>query len=135
MDQAETCTNFVSGKVRLILQIEGLAVLCLALLAYGKFGMGWGVFAIFFLVPDISLFGYALGPKIGSALYNTAHSYLIPLLILGVSLYLKEPSLLAAGLIWTAHIGFDRMLGYGLKYEAGFGVTHLGLIGRHRKTP
>lgn len=35
-----------------------------------------------------------------------------------------------AGIIWTAHIGFDRMMGYGLKYSAGFGFTHLGVIGR-----
>lgn len=37
---------------------------------------------------------------------------------------------MAAGLIWSAHIGFDRALGYGLKYASGFGATHLGRIGR-----
>jgi hypothetical protein len=26
-------------------------------------------------------------------------------------------------MIWLAHIGFDRALGYGLKYSSGFGVT------------
>ena len=36
------------------------------------------------------------------------------------------PILHALALIWAAHIGFDRALGYGLKYAAGFGVTHLG---------
>jgi hypothetical protein len=30
-------------------------------------------------------------------------------------------------LIWTAHIGFDRALGIGLKYPTGFGDTHLGM--------
>jgi hypothetical protein len=38
--------------------------------------------------------------------------------------------MLALALIWLAHIGFDRMLGYGLKYQSGFGDTHLGRIGR-----
>ena len=33
-------------------------------------------------------------------------------------------------MIWLAHIGFDRALGYGLKYSAGFGFTHLGRIGK-----
>ena len=33
-------------------------------------------------------------------------------------------------LIWAAHIGFDRALGYGLKYPTSFGETHLGRIGR-----
>ena len=35
-------------------------------------------------------------------------------------------------LIWAAHIGFDRALGYGLKYPSGFGDTHLGRIGGKR---
>jgi hypothetical protein len=30
--------------------------------------------------------------------------------------------------IWTAHIGIDRFLGYGLKYSAAFGGTHLGTL-------
>jgi hypothetical protein len=32
-------------------------------------------------------------------------------------------------LIWVNHIGVDRLLGYGLKYPAGFGWTHLGRMG------
>ena len=36
----------------------------------------------------------------------------------------------ALALIWIAHIGLDRALGYGLKYATGFGDTHLGRIGR-----
>jgi hypothetical protein len=30
-------------------------------------------------------------------------------------------------------VGFDRALGYGLKYQAGFKHTHLGLIGMVRR--
>jgi hypothetical protein len=33
-------------------------------------------------------------------------------------------------LVWAAHIGFDRGLGYGLKYPSAFGDTHLGRIGK-----
>lgn len=35
-------------------------------------------------------------------------------------------------LIWFAHIGMDRALGYGLKYPSGFRETHLGRIGAPR---
>ena len=35
-------------------------------------------------------------------------------------------------MIWLAHIGIDRALGYGLKYSTGFGFTHLGRIGKER---
>ena len=37
---------------------------------------------------------------------------------------------LVYAVIWTAHIAFDRTLGYGLKLPAGFHHTHLGRIGR-----
>lgn len=32
---------------------------------------------------------------------------------------------LLLALIWTAHIGLDRMLGFGLKYPTRFKDTHL----------
>ncbi|CAG0958743.1 hypothetical protein MTYP_00605 [Methylophilaceae bacterium] len=120
----------VSGGVRSILRIEGLCVLLASLFAYSKFGAGWGVFALFFLAPDLSLFGYLARPGIGALLYNVAHSYAWPILILGVGIFIHEPLATAAGIIWVAHIGFDRALGYGLKYSSGFRFTHLGVIGR-----
>jgi hypothetical protein len=43
---------------------------------------------------------------------------------------LQRPPLLAVSALWLAHVGFDRMLGYGLKYGTGFGDTHLGRVGR-----
>ena len=52
----------------------------------------------------------------------------VALLTLGFGL--DEPLILSIAMIWLAHIGIDRALGYGLKYEAGFGFTHLGRIGR-----
>jgi len=42
---------------------------------------------------------------------------------------LDSPLTLSIALIWLAHIGIDRALGYGLKYETGFTYTHLGRIG------
>ncbi|RJG04378.1 DUF4260 family protein [Noviherbaspirillum sedimenti] len=121
----------VTGGVRVILRLEGLVVLAAALLAYSKFGNGWGVFAIFFLVPDLAFLGYLMGPRVGAVAYNFAHSYIGAVACLTAGLLLSMPLLLTAGLIWCAHIGFDRMLGYGLKYQAGFGFTHFGRIGKH----
>jgi hypothetical protein len=43
---------------------------------------------------------------------------------------MNSPLTLSIAMIWLAHIGFDRALGYGLKYTTGFGYTHLGRIGR-----
>ncbi|KPI35661.1 uncharacterized protein AB675_4760 [Cyphellophora attinorum] len=35
---------------------------------------------------------------------------------------------MGVGITWLAHIGMDRMIGAGLKYETGFGHTHLGVM-------
>ncbi|RKQ33951.1 DUF4260 family protein [Oceanobacillus halophilus] len=36
--------------------------------------------------------------------------------------------LIIVGLIWTAHIGMDRMIGFGLKYPTAFKDTHIQRI-------
>ena len=118
------------GGVRLVLRLEGLCVLIAASVAYSKFGLGWGTFALFFLAPDLSFFGYLAGPKVGAICYNLAHSYIGAVACLVAGVVLPVPTILCAGFIWCAHIGFDRALGYGLKYSEGFGFTHLGRIGR-----
>lgn len=120
----------VSGGVRLVLRLEGLCVFAAAAFGYAGSGYGWGVFAMFFLTPDLSFLGYLAGPRVGAICYNAAHSYVGAVLCVAGGLGLGDSALLAAGLIWCAHIGFDRALGYGLKYAQGFGFTHLGRIGR-----
>ncbi len=73
--------------------------------------------------------GYVLGPKIGARAYNLAHTYLGPAVLATVAMVSGLP-LLALACVWLAHIGLDRALGFGLKYESGFTDTHLGRIGR-----
>jgi hypothetical protein len=119
----------VVGAPRLVLRVEAALVLVASLLAYRHLGGSWGWFAALFLLPDLSMLGYLAGPRVGAAAYNTAHSYLAPALLAAASLALGAPSLLLGAAIWTAHIGFDRMLGYGLKYGTAFGDTHLGRVG------
>jgi hypothetical protein len=119
-----------SGGVRLLLRAEGLAVLAASVAAYAQFGTGWGWFAALFLLPDVSFLAYFAGPRAGAWAYNAMHSYLGAVALLAVGVLGGMPMLLAVGLVWCAHIGFDRLLGYGLKYSAGFGLTHLGRLGR-----
>jgi hypothetical protein len=120
----------VHGPVRLWLRLEGLCVLAAAAYAYARSGHSWLLFAALFFVPDISFAGYAAGPRAGAIVYNLAHSYAGPL-VLGVAAAATGTTL-AWALIWTAHIGFDRAMGYGLKYPSAFADTHLGRIGRGR---
>jgi hypothetical protein len=118
------------GNIRIILRLEVLLVMVAAMLAYDKFGAAWSTFAWFFLVPDISFLGYLAGARVGAICYNAAHSYIGALACLIASQLIASPVLLTIGIIWCAHIGFDRALGYGLKYATGFKFTHLGRIGR-----
>jgi hypothetical protein len=118
-----------NGGVRLLLRAEGFMVLTAAVAAYAQFGAGWGWFAGLFLLPDLSFLAYLAGPRLGALAYNAAHSYLGAVGLLAIGVLGASSMLLAAALVWCAHIGFDRLLGYGLKYSAGFGHTHLGRLG------
>ena len=117
----------VMGAPQTLLRLEGLAVLALTVFAYSQIGAGWALFAILFLVPDLSMLGYLAGPRAGAILYNLGHSYLLPAAIGAVGLAIGTPLLTSVALIWVAHIGFDRMVGYGFKYSDAFKHTHLGL--------
>jgi Domain of unknown function (DUF4260) len=123
-------TGNVTGGVRTLLRLEGLTLLAGMTLLYAVWGGSWWVYALLFLVPDLSFAAYLAGPKVGAIGYNAAHSYLAPMTLMVLGFGFASPLTLSIAMIWLAHIGFDRALGYGLKYAAGFGFTHLGWIGR-----
>jgi len=125
-----SATGSVNGIPRLLVRAEGAAVLGIAALLYARTGQSWWLFAALFLAPDLSFLGYLGGPKAGAIVYNCAHTLIAPAVLGVTGLLLPNTLIIALALIWAAHIGFDRMLGYGLKYAAGFGFTHLGRIGR-----
>jgi hypothetical protein len=119
-----------TGRVRTILQLEGLMLFAGMVALYAHNGGSWWLFAVLFLAPDLSLAAYVAGPRIGAAIYNALHTTLLPI-VLGVGgAALSSPLARQIALIWLAHIGIDRALGYGLKYASGFGFTHLGRIGK-----
>ncbi|MGB6429309.1 MAG: DUF4260 domain-containing protein [Candidatus Acidiferrales bacterium] len=109
----------------LILRVEAAVVLVLSVALYRHAGGGWLRFALLFLVPDLSLAGYAFSVRFGTALYNTVHTYTGPLVLAGIAIFGARPVMLLYALIWTAHIGMDRLVGFGLKYPTRFQDTHL----------
>ena len=119
----------VSGTPRVILRVEGAALLVVATLAYAQLGAaGWGLFAALFFVPDVAFVGYLAGPRIGAAAYNLTHSTLGPALLGLTGVLLAHPLSIAIALVWAGHVGFDRMFRYGLKHASAFGHTHLGVL-------
>lgn len=120
----------VTGGPKILLRLEGLTLFSSMTLLYAVLGGPWWVFAILFLIPDISFAAYLAGPHTGAIAYNAAHSYIAPMTLIAAGLALASPMTLSIAMIWLAHIGIDRALGYGLKYSTGFGFTHLGRIGK-----
>lgn len=111
-----------------LLRLEGLALFCLSLYLFYYSQGSWLLFAALFFVPDLSLGGYLLGPRIGAMFYNIFHAEIGPVLLAGSGLLAAVPILLQLALIWFCHINFDRALGIGLKYSDKFEHTHLGVI-------
>lgn len=126
-------SNHVTGGVAWLLRAEGLFLLTAATLLYAHQGFDWRLFATLFLVPDLSFIGYLAGPRAGAITYNCAHSTIGPVILAGASLV--AASAFPIALIWAAHIGFDRALGYGLKYTDSFSHTHFGRIGLREPAP
>lgn len=74
--------------------------------------------------------GYLANTSLGAVLYNSVHTETPPILLLCTAVARNDKKVMGLALCWLAHIGMDRMLGYGLKYGTGFGHTHMGVIGK-----
>ena len=107
-----------------------LEAFCLVLVCCGAYHLlyheHWGRFAYLFLIPDVSLMAYLKGTSgWATNTYNAAHTYAVPLLLGLFAFWHHREFAGEMSLIWAAHIGMDRMLGYGLKYAGSFKITHV----------
>jgi hypothetical protein len=110
---------------RALLHVEGVVVAAAAVALYFHLGYPWWLFLVLILAPDLSMGGYAAGPVVGRATYDAAHTYALPVALAAIGVLADAEVAVQIGLIWTAHIGVDRAIGYGLKYRSGFKDTHL----------
>jgi hypothetical protein len=111
-----------------LLRLEALLVLSASVAGYRVMLHGsWWFFALLFLAPDLSLCGYAAKRHLGfaAAVYNTAHNYILPALLGAAAWHWASPRAGQIAGIWIAHVAFDRVLGYGLKFREGFKPTHI----------
>ena len=110
---------------RLLLHVEGAVVAVSAVALYLHLGYPWWLLLVLALAPDLSRVGYAAGPTVGAVAYDAAHTYAIPVALALIGVFADAELAVQVGLIWAAHIGVDRAIGYGLKYRTGFADTHL----------
>ncbi len=116
--------GFVAGRPRLWLRLDGGVLFVTSVILFALTHQHWWIYPALLFVPDIFMIGYVRNTTIGAFLYNAGHSYLLPSLT--ILLGWHHPLTLAIGLIWLGHVGWDRLFGYGLKYDSGFKHTHLG---------
>ena len=83
------------------------------------------MFVTLFLVLDLAILGYLRNARLGATIYNFVHTYVSPAILLAIGLWFRIPAVYQIALVWIAHIGFDRALGFGLKYPVAFQATHL----------
>jgi len=122
--------GFVTGRARTWLRIEGLAAFAAAVILYVQAGGAPLLLVPLLLLVDVSAVGYLAGPRVGAFTYNLAHTWAAGLAVIGIGMLTAAAPLVLAGIVLAAHVGMDRVAGYGVKYSSAFSDTHLGRIGR-----
>ncbi|GAB2836734.1 DUF4260 domain-containing protein [Ferruginibacter profundus] len=116
--------------MKTILQLEEAAMTAVGiyLLTIYNLHLSFWIWAILFFSPDIGMLGYLVNTKVGAAVYNLFHHKGIAIAIAASGYYFHHDVLTAIGILLFAHASFDRIMGYGLKYEDSFKNTHLGSL-------
>jgi hypothetical protein len=110
---------------RVLLRVEGAALFIGSVVLYFYADYPWWLLLVLALAPDLSMIGYLAGPRTGAAAYDAAHTTLLPIALGVVGVVTESEIAIQLALIWLAHIGADRALGYGLKYPTHFKDSHL----------
>ena len=114
---------------KILLHTEGLAFFIASTFLYVQTGGSLWLYLVLLLAPDIGILGYATqNNRVGSYIYNLFHTYVFPIALLYAAFIFDEQLLVQIALIWVAHVGMDRLFGYGLKYETHFKDTHMGRV-------
>jgi hypothetical protein len=116
------------------IKIEEAAITVVSTYFLSIYNLGLPVWALvlLFFSPDLSMLGYLLNTRVGAFTYNLFHHRGLALALLATGFFTHLDILITGGLLLVAHSSFDRMLGYGLKYEDDFKHTSLGWIGKDK---
>ena len=90
--------------MRSVIKLENTFIFIITIAVYVKLEFSIWLFLLLLLVPDIFMLGYVINRKTGSYVYNIGHTYITPIIIALLYLYIDERLLLQISLIWLAHI-------------------------------
>jgi hypothetical protein len=125
MNKTTKLNGIFTSPPAVLLRLEGAAVLLSAISLYISQGASGLLFVLLLFAPDLSMAGYLVNPRAGSFMYNAVHTYALPTVLITLAFAARWTPGIHLALIWFAHIGMDRMLGFGLKYPTAFKDTHL----------
>lgn len=112
------------------LKLEELAMLLLGTFLFSQLNLSWWWFIGLFLTPDLGMLGYLINTKVGAFTYNLFHHKFVAIAIYFFGIFITSEIVQMIRILLFSHASFDRIFGYGLKYEKGFKFTHLGEIGK-----
>lgn len=112
------------------LKLEQLLVFVLSMYLFSLLNFDWWWYLALFFVPDIGFLGYLVNTKVGALCYNILHHKGVMIILYLLGIYLKNEPLQLVGIVFLGHAAFDRVFGYGLKYNDSFHNTHLGKVGK-----
>ncbi len=115
-----------------LILLEELAMFLSAIFVFIQLRFTWWLFPALLLLPDLSMFGYAINTKIGAIIYTTIHHKAVAIIVFIIGFYMQSFAIQLVGIILFAHSSMDRIFGYGLKYYDFFSHTHLGMIGKNK---
>ena len=105
-----------------------MTAIAIYFLSIYNLGLSAWFWIILFFTPDIGMLGYLFDTRTGAFVYNLFHHKGLALTIAAAGYFFHNDVATAIGILLFAHASFDRIWGYGLKYEDSFKNTHLGSL-------
>lgn len=116
-----------------LLKLEELAMFLLSIFLLWNGNAAWYWYLLILVGPDVGMLAYLINNNVGAVFYNIFHHKGIAIIIFMTAIYFDSILWQQIGIILFGHSSWDRLMGFGLKYNTGFGYTHLGLIGKTKK--
>ena len=107
--------------MKTLIKLEELTLVVLSFYLFLALDYAWWWFLLLFFLPDVSMIGYLINPKIGTITYNVIHHKALAVVLYLLGSLALLPGLQLAGLVMFGHSSFDRVLGFELQQPTSKG--------------
>jgi len=108
--------------MKTLIKLEELTLVVLSFYLFLTLDYAWWWFPLLFFVPDASMIGYLINPKVGAVSYNFIHHKALAVVLYLLGSLALLPALQLAGLVMFGHSSFDRVLGFELQQTTSKGT-------------